>query len=576
MLRWTLTHIVGPVIAIHIRRQLAEFEQATQDPQKAQTELLQRIVAFQSDTDFGRDHHFNDIRSVADFRKNVPVAGYEEYEPYLQRVRAGDFKALLADSTVHMFALTSGTTASRKYIPVTPRYLADYKRGWNMWGLRVFDDYPSIALRPILQMSGDSDEFRTEGNIPCGAVTGLTAKMQKRIVQIVYCVPHTAGRIRDAWAKYYTVLRLSMGRPVGLIIAANPSTLVNLARTGDREKEALIRDFYDGTLNRNIDIAPEIRARIMPRLRRQRVAARRLEEIVRRTGTLYPRDYWGNDCLLGNWTGGTVSFYMRHYPRYFGDMRVRDVGLIASEGRMTIPFKDGTPSGILDVTSHYFEFIPEGEIDSPQPTVLGAHELQEGRNYYLLPTTACGFYRYHISDLVRVTGFHNRTPLLEFLSKGSHFANITGEKISEYQVAQAMAQVQRELNLTLTSYSLAPCWNDVQPYYGLFVEGTDLAAHQSGTRLAERLDYHLACLNTEYASKRQSDRLGLIRTILLPQGAWQAWDRRLQALRGGTFEQYKHPCLVSDPKFHEAFLPEPVASPQEAARRSEPVRAPSV
>ena len=43
------------------------------------------------------------------------------------------------------------------------------------------------------------------------------------------------------------------------------------------------------------------------------------------------------------------------------------------------------------------------------------------------PTTAYGLYRYHIHDLVQVTGFHNGTPLIEFLSKGSHFANITGE-----------------------------------------------------------------------------------------------------------------------------------------------------
>ncbi len=113
---------------------------------------------------------------------------------------------------------------------------------------------------------------------------------------------------------------------------------------------------------------------------------------------------------------------------------MRDVGLIASEGRMTIPMADATPSGVLDITTHYFEFIPEEEIDSPQPTVLAAHELKEGRTYFILPTTSYGLYRYNIYDVVRCTGFYNQTPLVEFLSKGAHFANITGEKLSEYQV----------------------------------------------------------------------------------------------------------------------------------------------
>jgi hypothetical protein len=469
-------------------------------------------------------------------------------------VRKGEVEALLSDRKVLMFALTSGTTAARKFIPVTPRYLADYQRGWNIWGLQVFNDHPSMTLRPILQMSGDCDEFRTEADICCGTVTGLTAKMQKRIVQWVYCVPHSAGRIREASAKYYTALRLSIARDVGMIVAANPSTLVNMARTGDREKESLIRDLYDGTLNRDLEIAPDVRAQLAPRIRRERAAARRLEDIVRRTGTLYPRDYWQQDCLLGNWTGGSVGAYMRHYPKYYGNMPVRDVGLIASEGRMSIPLADGTSSGVLDVTTHYYEFIPEQEIDSLQPVVLSAHELEEGHNYYILPTTAFGLYRYHICDLVRVTGFYNQTPLVEFLSKGSHFANITGEKISEYHVTQAMEQVLREMNLSLTAYSLAPCWDDEQPYYGLFIEETDLAGPSVGATLAKLLDLRLGKLNIEYAAKRESQRLGAVRLQNLPSGAWQYWDRRFQAERGGTFEQYKHPCLISDPNFRDSLV----------------------
>src|SRR6185312_14711332 len=215
----------------------------------------------------------------------------------------------------------------------------------------------------------------------------------------------------------------------------------------------------DGTLSSRFDVSPEIRAALAPRLRRNPARARELEEIVRRTGTLYPKDYWPADRLmLGNWTGGSVGAYLRHFPTYYGTTPVRDVGLIASEGRMTIPMADNTPSGVLDVTTHYFEFIPEEEGDSPQPTVLGAHELKEGATYYILLTTAFGLYRYHIHDLVRVAGFHNGTPLIEFLSKGTHFANLTGEKLSEYHVTQSMSEVLHELDVTLTAYSLAPCW----------------------------------------------------------------------------------------------------------------------
>ena len=137
--------------------------------------LLRRMLAAQADTDFARDHHFSAISTVADYRKHLPVAPYEYFEPYIRRVMKGETKALLADPRIHMFALTSGTTATRNFIPVTQQYLADYKRGWNIWGLKVYRDHPSVRFRPIVQMSGDWDEFRTPTGVPCGSISGYVA-----------------------------------------------------------------------------------------------------------------------------------------------------------------------------------------------------------------------------------------------------------------------------------------------------------------------------------------------------------------------------------------------------------------
>jgi hypothetical protein len=552
-----LTRLILKIVGRPVRRHLHAFEEATHFPHEVQQQLLQRIIRGQAGTAFGRDHGFAHVHHADDFRRSVPVAPYEYVEPYINRVRQGDFGALLSEPTVHMFALTSGTTATRKFIPVTPQYLADYKRGWNIWGMKGYTDHPGTKLRPIVQLSSDWQEFTSEAGTPCGSVSGLTASMQKRIIRWLYCVPACVGCLKDPAAKYYTALRLSLPRNVGMIIAANPSSLVNLARTGDYEKERLIRDLHDGTLSTHLDVPADIRAALAWTIRkRHRARARQLEDIVRRNGTLYPRDYWPGECLIGNWTGGSVGLYLRHFPRYYGDKYVRDIGLLASEGRMTIPMEDNTSSGVLDITSHYFEFMPEAEAGKPNPITLAAHEVQEGQTYFILPTTAYGLYRYHISDVVRVTGFFNRTPLIEFLSKGAHFANVTGEKLSEYHVSAAMTDVLARMNLTLTAYSLAPCWHDEQPYYGLFVERGDLANREQGLRLAGALDRRLQEINIEYASKRESLRLGTIRLQLLADRSWQQWDRERLQRCGGTLEQYKHPCLIGDLKFRETIAVE--------------------
>src|SRR5690348_7599174 len=155
VVRFLLRKVVLKLIARPIRRRLAQFEAATHHPREVQEALLRGILAHQAATAFGRDHRFDAIRTVEDFRRQLPAAGYEYFEPYIARVRRGETTALLSDPRVYMFALTSGTTAVRKFIPVTQQYLNDYKRGWNIWGLKVFRDHPAVKMQPILQMSGD-------------------------------------------------------------------------------------------------------------------------------------------------------------------------------------------------------------------------------------------------------------------------------------------------------------------------------------------------------------------------------------------------------------------------------------
>jgi hypothetical protein len=547
---------VGRLISYPIRRQLRLFEVACQSPEAVQTELLLRILRNQSDTAFGRDHKFASVRSASDFRKHVPIAPYEYVAPYIDRVQKGEINALLSARRVHMFALTSGTTASRKLIPVTDDYLAAYRRGWNMWGVKMYRDNRGrrVAMRPIVQMVGDPEEYRSDAGIPCGNLSGYTAMVQKRIIRWMYAVPYLTGKIRDAKARYYVALRYSMNRNVSQFMSANPSTLVQFARVLDAEKEHLIRDLRDGTLRADLDIPSDIRTLLTRKLGRDARKAAELGAIAERKGQLLPIDVWPVEgTVINTWTGGSMGPYLRQLLQYYGEPPVRDLGLLASEGRMTIPLEGATSSGVLDIWSHYFEFVPEGEMDSQQPTVLGAHELAEGKSYYIVLTTSYGLYRYHISDLVRVTGFFGKTPLVEFLGKGHRFANLTGEKLSEYHVTRAFDAVSKRVAFPVAAYSLAPIWDDRQPYYGIFLEEPDAKDEAKLGQFLSEFDRQLGEENIEYAAKRESSRLGAVRAVLIPTGAWATWDRNRLAQTGGSPEQYKHPCLIGDIKFRDTM-----------------------
>ena len=544
-LRWLL----GKAVLMQAKRFRAKFRTLTIDPRKTQRDWLLRRLSEHKDTAFGRDHGFADIRTVEDFRRRIPITTYDYFAPYIERVKAGEYSAMFHNQRVIMFAMTSGTTNTRKFIPVTEQFLNDYRRGTTIWGLQMFEDHKELWFKTMVQLVSDWDEFRTSADIPCGSISGLTTQMQRYVVRKTYCLPAASGKIKDIQSKYYLAWRLGLVRDVGIFVSANPSTMVSIARFGDEIKDILIRDIHDGTIDSRFQISDQIRRIEKKRLGANKARAKELEAIVRRTDRLLPKDVWPNLGLIGNWTGGSVGAYMRNYPEYYGNPAIRDLGLVASEGRMTVPFHDFTSGGTLEITSSFFEFVPVDEMGSPDPTVLESHELQEGRDYFILLSTSSGLYRYNIHDVVRCVGWHERTPILEFLNKGSNFSNLTGEKISEHHATQAVIKAAESVGVRLAAFTLAPIWEEPYPHYGLFVEVSDFADESQRVRFAEKVEEHLRIENTEYEAKRDSLRLGPIRLKLLQKGFWRSWDTERLMRTGGTAEQYKHPNLIANVEF---------------------------
>lgn len=537
--------IVCALAKAHARHVYRGFRAALRHAVAVQERVLLDKIRRNADSRFGRDHGFSDIRTAADFQRRLPLLRYEDHQPYIEQVKAGDPRALFGPrETVHMFALTSGTTDSPKYIPVTTSFLQEYRRGWNAFGIKALLDHPAALLRPIVQVTSRMDESRTSAGIACGAITGLMAATQKRLVRKYYVTPPCIAQIEDPAAKYYTIMRLAVPTDAAFLITASPATQLKLARAADENRDQLIRDIHDGTLWPGAVVPTPVRDLLRPRLKPDPAAARGLEELVNRHGRLLPRHYWRLG-FLANWTGGTMSLYLQDFDEYFGDVPVRDIGLLASEGRVSIPVDDGTPAGILDVTSHFFEFVPRDEYGGASPATLRCHELEAGQEYFVLLTTSSGLYRYDLGDLVRVTGFVDEAPVIEFLSKGAHTCSLAGEKLTEHQVIQAMQQAARAVGVPAPGFVLAPAWSR-PPGYVLHVEpGSPPGQRESA--LATELDRQLARANIEYASRRQSDRLAGVRLNLLPDGFLARWDLQQSNARRPGNEQYKHRYLFTRP-----------------------------
>ena len=544
-----LRAFAGSLFRARLRKQSKRFLNAAGDCRKTQHEVLQRLLRLNAESRFSQERGLTSMLTPIEFRARLPISDYEHFRPYIERLKIGDTQALLGPhNKLLMFTLSSGTTSDSKYIPITQQFLDDYRRGWQTWGIHAYDARPRLNYKNILQVASDYNRFRTPAGTPCGNISGMAAKSQRPIVQFMYTIPYVVSKIDNPVAKYYTLLRLGLADDnVGMILTANPSTLVQLATMADAEKECLIRDIADGTLSNRFAVNDGIRKRLRRRLSRGRKKrARTLEALVNSTGTIRLSEAWPKLEQLAIWTGGSCAAYLSAVRQHFGDeISIRDHGLSASEGRMTIPLSEDRYDGVLDVTSHYFEFIPEVEHGSASPTVLEAHELLVDHNYFILLTTSSGLYRYDICDVVRCTGFIGTTPVLKFLHKGAHISNLTGEKVSESQVVDAVRRALDVSQHRVGFFTLTPVWGN-PPYYQLLLEACDTPPPLVGEQLAKTIDLKLQELNCEYQEKRATGRLAPLKLTRLNDGSWRRFAEQRQTPFGGSVEQYKHPCLMPD------------------------------
>ena len=532
--------------ALVTRRHWARWHALTAQPQETQDQLLLDILTRNRSTRFGRDHRFDQIRSLGDYRKQVQIGDYERLRRYVERAKNGETNTL-TDAPVLMFTMTSGSTGEPKLIPVTATTLDNHRELTRLWYYRAYLDHPGFLKAKLLGVVSPATEGRTPGGIPFGAASGLIYQSSPRWIKNAYVIPYAVSEIKDFEAKYYLIMRLSLEHEISFFGTPNPSTILRLVETADRCKDEIVKDIHGGTIAKRWNVPSEIRSELLRRTSKNPARARQLENFACQHGKLRPKEYWPRLQLIGCWKGGTVGVRLKEFDHWFTESTpVRDLGYMASEAQISLPISDVGSAGILAVDKNFYEFIPEAEIGSANPIVLTSAELEEGKYYYLILSTPAGLYRYDINDVIRVAGFYNQTPLVEFARKGRDVTNITGEKLHVNQVIHAMEQAQSSSGLAVQHFR---AFADVEKSRYVFLVEFDGSkpTEESLSHLLRELDAHLHELNVEYAQKRESRRLAAPVLWVMKPG-WFERKTGTSLQRGVRDVQFKAQLLSSTPE----------------------------
>ena len=419
-----------------IQALMALFE----EPERTQETMLLEMVDRCKDTDFGREHGFAEIKSIADFRRRVPISKYEDYRDYIEKIKKGG-EDVLTEGRPDYMVLTAGTTGDFKYLPESHE---NFRSKQNQFRAR-FRRWQELGLfgRGTVSLSLSSNTpvmLKTECGLECGSASGMSYRMMDSGIfgdegMTGSAYPACARGCGDSTAVDYAVMRFALEeRNVTSAGGNNGGRLRLLLNTADSYSAEIIEDIEKGTISDKFNIEPAARAAMEAAAKPAPERAAELREALAKGGGHFkPKYVWPNFKGMIVWISGLMAAHIEDIiPDLAENSVFMDPGYGASEIDFNFPMEAGDPFGPLCIHQAFFEFLPLG---GGEP--LLAHEVGDGQ-YRLVMTTYSGLYRYDLQDIVEVRGRTGATPNICFVSKGKDILNLFGEHIMGPHLAEIM------------------------------------------------------------------------------------------------------------------------------------------
>jgi len=334
--------------------------------------------------------------------------------------------------------------------------------------------------------------------------------------------------------RLYALARfLVANREIAGIGGFSPLAMISIVKAALANLDKLRNDIDAGTLTLHDSNAAAVVPAALA-FKPDAVLAQQISQWKNRNGTtpelmqiLFPKLKY-----IACWMGGNMSHTLEALMQLTGPKTLHEMPFSASEGVFGIPFKTNIEGGIAAITSYFFEYIREEDIDKPDARAFSVWELELDQHYYQIVTTSAGLYRYNMEDLVRVTGFYNKTPVVQFISKKARQVSIGNERINENNVTEAFRKTCEITGIDIVQFVLFPTH---QYRYCLVVEqsGRDLSA------FASEFDKQLRDQAGGYRAERGSRVLQPARLLETARGELQDYLNAIYFRSALPSSQYK-------------------------------------
>ena len=526
---------------------VADFERLKdrcRKPMEVNKELLLKIIRDNEDTEYGKKYDFKNIHSIEDYQKKVPVTKYADYSENIKRMVNTSEKNLTCAYPVGHFNGSSGTTGDVKYIPMPKEMIDVYLAYVTHSPLGVLTETVGegwIEGRCIRLAECPSEVYHLPSGASFGAISSHMTRQFRPNIESLFTSPDEAIFPQSGTNTRYLHARFAlMDEDAAGLMAAYLSFLLLTFRYIESNWEMLVRDIETGTIDPSVELQPEVMDHLKDKLIPMPERAAALREIFSKgfEEPFAPKVWKNMKYVLGIGTGGFKVYADLLQSRYTGkDIPFVKIGICASEGVFTTPYRVNSEDSVLIPDSVFFEFLPlDAEDDFSKIVTIDG--LEEGKDYELIITNMGGFYRYRMRDAVRVVSKFENTPTVEYLYRIDQTINIMGEKTTEATLRAAANNTAESLDFELVDFSVYADIKSTPPRYQYFLEIGNKPADVSPNLIRRTLEKELLKLAPAFRDLVSRGLCQGLKVNFLQEDAYALW-RDLAIYNGANSNQLK-------------------------------------
>ena len=531
------------------------LENLTKKPLKFNSDTLFKILSLNSNCEYGKKYKFSSIKSITDYKSLVPLTNYKDYEDYINRMAEGEDNILISYN-VEYYGHTSGTTGKQKLIPVTKK------------GMLAASKYMALLI-PKLSYNNFKNNYSygrglllsdivvttyTKGGTPICSATSGGMNSIKYILPIMYTSPLEIMKINDKESAQYLHLLFALKETNLMYISAVfISHILDMLRYLDENSESLINDIRKGRITHNLKIDSATRNTLNKQLKPDASRADFLSREFKKGAKGICQRIWPKLAYIVTVTGANFSIYDEKVNYYTDYLPIYSTAYAATEGMIGINPYASKISYVIIPDTVFYEFIPVSDCLKNNPKTYNIDELSIDQSYEIVLTNYAGLYRYRLGDVVKVVGFYNNCPKIEFLYRRNQLLNMVSEKTTEEHLTSTISNTISKLKLNLVDYTTCAD-NSLSPgRYIFYLELNDPISPRLSASIEDVLDNELQKCNLAYGRFRRNHKLSKAKVVLLAPKTFLAIKETLFAA-GTSNSQVKIPRVITSNEKIKAII----------------------